>query len=231
MTTATDATRRVEHPTRTQRAARGKAARAEVPRRSHAGFQAPANRRDPVAVLEEQAQTRVPELVPIRYGRMLVSPFTFYRGARRPDGRRPGRRARGRACRSSSAATRTCRTSAPSLRPTGDWSSASTTSTRRFPARSSGTSSVSSRASRSPAATAGSTPSQREPIDLAVARSYREAMREFAADASARALVRAGDIDDLAGAGQRRRTPSKLKRFERNVAKAGPRTACGPSTD
>ena len=38
-------------------------------------------RRDPVDLLEEQAQTRVPELVPIRYGRMLVSPFTFYRGA------------------------------------------------------------------------------------------------------------------------------------------------------
>ena len=37
--------------------------------------------RDPVALLEEQAVTRVPELVPIRYGRMLVSPFTFYRGA------------------------------------------------------------------------------------------------------------------------------------------------------
>ena len=38
-------------------------------------------RRDPVDLLEEQARTRVPELVPIRYGRMLVSPFTFYRGA------------------------------------------------------------------------------------------------------------------------------------------------------
>jgi hypothetical protein len=41
----------------------------------------PANRPDPVGLPEEQAVTRVPELVPIRYGRMLVSPFTFYRGA------------------------------------------------------------------------------------------------------------------------------------------------------
>jgi uncharacterized protein (DUF2252 family) len=64
-----------------ERVARGKAARAEVPRSSHAGFEPVATRLDPVALLERQAKTRVPELVPIRYGRMLVSPFTFYRGA------------------------------------------------------------------------------------------------------------------------------------------------------
>jgi uncharacterized protein (DUF2252 family) len=64
-----------------ERAARGRAARAEVPRSSHATFEPPSTRPDPVALLEQQAQTRVPELVPIRYGRMLVSPFTFYRGA------------------------------------------------------------------------------------------------------------------------------------------------------
>lgn len=61
--------------------ARGKAARNEVPRSSHAVWEPTANRPDPVALLEEQATSRVPELVPIRYGRMLVSPFTFYRGA------------------------------------------------------------------------------------------------------------------------------------------------------
>jgi len=61
--------------------ARGKQARAEVPRSSHAAFEAPPDRPDPVALLQLQALTRVPELVPIRYGRMLVSPFTFYRGA------------------------------------------------------------------------------------------------------------------------------------------------------
>jgi len=64
-----------------ERVARGKAARAEVPRASHAKFEPPPTRADPVALLERQAKTRVPELVPIRYGRMLVSPFTFYRGA------------------------------------------------------------------------------------------------------------------------------------------------------
>jgi uncharacterized protein (DUF2252 family) len=64
-----------------ERAARGRAARTEVPRSSHAEFQAADRRPDPIALLEEQAASRVPELVPIRYGRMLVSPFTFYRGA------------------------------------------------------------------------------------------------------------------------------------------------------
>ena len=73
-------TRRVEHFTPAERAARGKAARAEIPRSAHAAWEPTAQRRSPVDLLEEQAQTRVPELVPIRYGRMLVSPFTFYRG-------------------------------------------------------------------------------------------------------------------------------------------------------
>ena len=61
--------------------ASGKEARAKVPRDSHATFEPAPDRPDPVSLLEEQAKTRVPELVPIRYGRMLVSPFTFFRGA------------------------------------------------------------------------------------------------------------------------------------------------------
>jgi uncharacterized protein (DUF2252 family) len=64
-----------------ERAARGRAARAEVPRESHAVLDLPADRPDPVALLERQAKTRVPELVPIRYGRMLASPFSYYRGS------------------------------------------------------------------------------------------------------------------------------------------------------
>ncbi|HEY6274949.1 MAG TPA: DUF2252 domain-containing protein [Streptosporangiaceae bacterium] len=67
-----------------ERAARGKTARAEVPRVSHAAFDPPPDRPDPLALLEEQAKTRVPELVPVRWGRMLVSPFTYYRGAALP---------------------------------------------------------------------------------------------------------------------------------------------------
>jgi uncharacterized protein (DUF2252 family) len=72
---------KVSHPTPAERAALGKAARAEVPRSSHAQFEPASDRPDPLDLLEAQAKTRVPELVPIRYGRMLVSPFTFYRGA------------------------------------------------------------------------------------------------------------------------------------------------------
>jgi uncharacterized protein (DUF2252 family) len=71
----------IPHLSIAERVARGKAARAEVPRSSHAGFQPGSERADPIKLLEDQAKTRVPELVPIRYGRMLVSPFTFYRGA------------------------------------------------------------------------------------------------------------------------------------------------------
>ena len=71
----------VPHLSVAERVARGKAARNEVPRAGHALFEPLSTRADPVELLERQAKTRVPELVPIRYGRMLVSPFTFYRGA------------------------------------------------------------------------------------------------------------------------------------------------------
>ena len=67
-----------------ERAQRGKTARAEVPRDSHAVFDPPPDRPDPIALLEEQGKSRVPELVPVRYGRMMVSPFTFFRGAALP---------------------------------------------------------------------------------------------------------------------------------------------------
>ncbi|HXA53297.1 MAG TPA: DUF2252 domain-containing protein [Solirubrobacteraceae bacterium] len=72
---------RVPHLTARERAARGKAARAEAPRSRHAEWEPWAERPDPIGLLEEQAQSRVPELVPIRYGRMAASPFAFFRGA------------------------------------------------------------------------------------------------------------------------------------------------------
>ena len=70
----------VEAPATDQKMADGKALRSEVPRVSHSEWSPPADRPDPVAILEEQAAQRLPDLVPIRYGRMLVSPGTFYRG-------------------------------------------------------------------------------------------------------------------------------------------------------
>jgi len=74
----------LERLTPAERAARGKEARAAVPRDSHAVFDPPPGRPDPISLLEEQAKSRVPELVPVRRGRMMVSPFTFYRGAALP---------------------------------------------------------------------------------------------------------------------------------------------------
>ena len=67
-----------------ERAERGKEARAAVPRDSHAVFDPGPGRPDPIGLLEEQAKARVPDLVPVRWGRMMVSPFTFYRGAALP---------------------------------------------------------------------------------------------------------------------------------------------------
>jgi uncharacterized protein (DUF2252 family) len=70
-----------EHLSAAERADRGRAARKATPRRAHADWGPSATRPDPVTILEEQAATRIPELVPIRHGRMLVSPFAFFRGA------------------------------------------------------------------------------------------------------------------------------------------------------
>jgi uncharacterized protein (DUF2252 family) len=75
------ATESVAHLSVAERTALGKAARKRTPRSSHAVYEPTEGRVDPIELLQHQAASRVPELVPIRYGRMLVSPFTFYRGA------------------------------------------------------------------------------------------------------------------------------------------------------
>ena len=64
--------------------ARGRQQRSSAPRSSHAHWAPPRDRPDPVAILEEQAKTRVPDLIPIRYGRMAASPFAYFRGAAAP---------------------------------------------------------------------------------------------------------------------------------------------------
>ena len=68
------------HFTPAEHAARGRAARSELPRSAHGAWEPAPGRRDPVDLLEEQARTRLPELASIRYGRMLASPFAFFRG-------------------------------------------------------------------------------------------------------------------------------------------------------
>jgi uncharacterized protein (DUF2252 family) len=68
-------------PSPSEREQLGKEARRELPRRQQGEWEPASDRSDPIALLEEQAVARVPELVPIRYGRMMSSPFAFYRGA------------------------------------------------------------------------------------------------------------------------------------------------------
>jgi uncharacterized protein (DUF2252 family) len=71
----------VAHPSVDERSAKGKAARKLIAPSDHTGWEPAGDRPDPVALLEEQNATREPDLVPVRHGRMMMSPFTFYRGA------------------------------------------------------------------------------------------------------------------------------------------------------
>jgi len=75
--------KKIAHPSLEERRARGKEARTQTPLSAHTGWGVAADRPDPVALLEEQNTAREQDLVPVRHGRMMVSPFTFYRGAAR----------------------------------------------------------------------------------------------------------------------------------------------------
>ena len=75
------AVRKVAHPSVDDRKAKGLEARDRAALSSHTKWKAAADRPDPVGLLEEQDTTREQDLVPVRHGRMMVSPFTFYRGA------------------------------------------------------------------------------------------------------------------------------------------------------
>ena len=76
----------IRYLTPEERRTRGKALREAVPREDHGEWKRPKDRRDPVDLLSESNEGRLPELIPIRFGRMLQSPFAFYRGSRRADG-------------------------------------------------------------------------------------------------------------------------------------------------
>src|SRR3954463_15428068 len=71
----------IAHPSLDERAEHGRQAREHTPLDSHTGWRPIADRPDPVALLDEQNRTREQDLVPVRHGRMMASPFTFYRGA------------------------------------------------------------------------------------------------------------------------------------------------------
>jgi uncharacterized protein (DUF2252 family) len=78
---ATPRIRQIRHPSLDERLSQGLTARDRTPPSSHAGWRPAVDRPDPVGLLEQQDRTREPDLVPVRHGRMMVSPFTFYRGA------------------------------------------------------------------------------------------------------------------------------------------------------
>jgi len=78
---ATPRIRRIRHPSLDERLSQGLTARDRTPPSGHAGWRPAVDRPDPVGLLEQQNRTREPDLVPVRHGRMMVSPFTFYRGA------------------------------------------------------------------------------------------------------------------------------------------------------
>jgi Uncharacterized protein conserved in bacteria (DUF2252) len=146
--------RTIARPTVADRRARGKQARDRTPLSSHRRWTPAADRPDPVALLQDQDATREPDLVPVRHGRMLVSPFTFYRGAAKIMA----------ADLAGDVGMCTCRTSGRSARPNAACCSTSTTSTRPSRVRSSTTSSGWRPASPSPAATTASPrPTPRRP--------------------------------------------------------------------
>src|SRR6266581_8582093 len=69
------------HPSRAELHQLGKSLRDKCPRESHAEWKRAAKRPDPIVLLEESNKGRIQELIPVRYGRMLISPFTWYRGS------------------------------------------------------------------------------------------------------------------------------------------------------
>ena len=210
---------RVEHSSRAERVAAGKAARAHVPRSSHAGWQPAAGRRDPVEMLEEEEITRLPELLPIRHGRMLVSPFTFFRGAASlmaadlASSPRTGLQTQlcGDAHLSNFGAF-----AAPDRRLVFGLNDFDETLPGPFEwdvKRLAASFAVAGRDRRF-------NRPQREQVTRAAVHSYRAAMHEFAAMRALDVWYARLDIEELSTRLATRGTRKQMKRFERNVAKA-----------
>jgi uncharacterized protein (DUF2252 family) len=210
---------RVEHPLRAERAARGKAAREVVPRSAHAGWSAAPDRADPVSVLEAQATTRVPELVPIRHGRMLVSAFTFYRGAAALMAADlatvPNTGLRTQLCGDAHLSNFGA-FAAPDRRLVFGLNDFDETLPGPFEwdvKRLVASFAVAGR-------DRGFSAAEREVINRAVVRSYREAMRAFAEMRALEVWYARLDVDDLVERWTPLATAKQRRRFERNIAKA-----------
>ncbi len=209
----------VPHATAGERAAMGKAARAVSPRSGHGEWKPTSDRRDPVELLEEQAASRVRELLPIRYGRMLVSPFTFFRGAAYPmaadlaGAPRTGLDVQlcGDAHLSNFGVF-----AAPDRRLVFSINDFDETLPGPFEwdvKRLVASFAVAGR-------DRGFDAKRRQSINWTVTRAYREAIRRLAGSPNLELWYSRIDEDELAGLAARQGTPKQLKRFERNVAKA-----------
>ncbi len=190
-----------------------------APRSGHGEWEPASDRRDPVELLEEQAATRVRELVPIRYGRMLVSPFTFFRGAAYPmaadlaGAPRTGLEVQlcGDAHLSNFGGF-----AAPDRRLVFSINDFDETLPGPFEwdvKRLVASFAVAGR-------DRGFDAKQRRSINRTVTRSYREAIRGFAAMSNLDLWYSRIDVDEIAALAARQGTPKQRKRFERNLAKA-----------
>jgi uncharacterized protein (DUF2252 family) len=210
---------RPEPPTRADRAARGKAVRATVPRSVHGEWQPSPDRPDPVQLLQDQAQSRLPELVPLRYSRMLVSPFAFFRGAAYlmasdlADTPRTGLEVQlcGDAHLSNFGTY-----AAPDRRLVFSLTDFDETLPGPFEWDVKRLATSFAVAGRDRGFDAG----QRAVVNRAVGESYRRAMRDLAAMRRLDVWYARLDVDDLAVLVRERMKPGQVKRFEKNLAKA-----------
>jgi Uncharacterized protein conserved in bacteria (DUF2252) len=209
----------VTHLTPNERAAVGKAARAVAPRAAHGEWEPAPDRRDPVDLLEEQAASRLQELVPVRYGRMLVSPFTFFRGAAYPmaadlaDAPRTGLHVQlcgdahlsnfGAFAASDRRLVFSINDFDETLPGPFEWDVKRLVASFAVAGRDRGFSSK-----------------QRRSVNLAVTRSYREAITKLADQPTLDIWYGRMDVDEIRALAAQQGTPKQLRRFERNVAKA-----------
>jgi uncharacterized protein (DUF2252 family) len=211
--------RTTPYRTAAERADRGRAVRAQVPRAVLGDWEPSAKRRSPADLLEQQAKTRVSELVPIRHGRMLVSPFTFFRGgaflmaADLADSPRTGLQVQlcGDAHLSNFGGF-----AAPDRRLVFSVNDFDETLPGPFEwdvKRLAASFAVAGR-------DRGFGNRRREKINRTVARSYRESMREFAAMGNFDLWYARIDVDDIMNRFGPQASPKLMRRFERNVAKA-----------
>jgi uncharacterized protein (DUF2252 family) len=212
-------TKRAAGLTADERAAMGKAVRSEVPRSLHGKWEPASDRRDVVELLEEQAASRLPDLVPVRYGRMLVSAFTFFRGAAYPmaadlaDLPRTGLEVQlcGDAHLSNfgvfAAPDRHLVFSVNDFDETlpgpFEWDVKRLVTSFAVAGRDRGFGAK-----------------QRRSINTTAARAYREAVRDFAAMGNLDLWYARVEVDELLQQAPRRGTAKQVKRLERNIAKA-----------